>query len=186
MAAVIAVSMMCASWAGAQDRPIRLAQASADTASPTFAIEKVLIERARGSGAVEDYEAYLTAFPDGVFSEFAKMEIATLTPTPEETPTEAGPPTFSSIISEGEAPVLGASISKLIEGSPLHAPIEGLPDEVWKGKTCSECHDWTQEALCDQGAFYANKDPERMSSQLHPYGGDFKRAVKAWFDAGCL
>lgn len=167
--------------------------------------EEAMIARAQASGAVSDYEAYLAQFPDGVFAELARSEIATkaardpiadddvevAAAAPDPQPAQGvAPPPASDVAFEtplvSELPDLnGLSIADLIEGAPLHAPIEGLPEALWKDQTCSNCHDWTREALCDQATVYRDSDILRTSRVLHPYGGDFKGALRDWAGNDC-
>ena len=90
-------------------------------------------------------------------------------------------PSFNEPL-QSESPVIdGRSISGLVTGYPLFAPFEGLPDSAWKGRTCSGCHQWTQQDLCRQGNTYADNIP----SKLHPYGGPFKEFLQLWAITGC-
>lgn len=78
------------------------------------------------------------------------------------------------------------SIQELSQGSPLYPPFEGLPDKMWKGQDCSNCHGWEKANLCEQGSFYAGKDDDALSRHKHPYGGSFKATLKQWAERGCL
>jgi len=166
--------------------------------------ETELIEIARGSGLAADYEAYLATFPNGIFAELAQFELTTLaaaaaTPPAETTAPPAASATGTAEVIEEEAATLafttplttggegvqGRSIEALVKGSPLFAPIEGIPDELWKGQPCSACHNWTKAALCEQGTTYLAQSGERALSKPHPYGGPFKRALRVWAKAGC-
>lgn len=77
------------------------------------------------------------------------------------------------------------SILELSKGSPLYAPIEGLPEAYWKDEVCSNCHNWTQANLCEQGQFYLAQDSSPADRTKHPYGGSFKEALRLWASAGC-
>ena len=92
---------------------------------------------------------------------------------------------FAMPLTAGPPSILGLSIAQLIQGSPLYAPIEGLPKAVWQGKTCSNCHKWTQPALCDQGKFYVKEGDAVVALPQHPMGGEFKLVLKAWASQGC-
>ncbi len=99
--------------------------------------------------------------------------------------TEQTPVSFTSPLTTGGPEIEGQSLQQLIEGSPLFTPIEGIPEELWKDKQCSSCHNWTQEDLCVQGNTYVDdKSPDAMVKQ-HPYGGGFKRNLKAWAASAC-
>lgn len=175
---------------------------AAETAAPTprtkspGAREQELINAAQASGALADYEAYLAEFPDGVFAEFAVNEIASLrenqaaaTETPDAAPAEPatapGVVRYDLPLTSGVAEITGKTIAEVTEGSPLFPPIEGLPDEVWKGKHCSDCHQWTREALCTQANVYVTANGERSLDKQHPFGGSFKKNLKTWAADGC-
>lgn len=84
----------------------------------------------------------------------------------------------------GEPDIATRSISELITGSPKFPPIEGLPEAVWKDKTCAACHQWEQANLCDQAKTYV-ADKSRTIEKQHPYGGTFKNALRLWAEQGC-
>ena len=71
----------------------------------------------------------------------------------------------------------------LTDTFPLHPPIEGLPEELWK-QGCSACHNWDKTTLCAQGNVYA-KDPKMITRLPHPFGAPFKVAVMEWAKNGC-
>lgn len=165
--------------------------------------ERDLIERARTAGTAEAYRAYLDAYPDGAFSELARLELQTIEESgprtdpiadppvvavqPEPAPPPAGLPetiAFTDPIGAGAPEIATRSIAQLIEGSPIYPPIEGLPDAVWKEKTCSSCHQWQQANLCDQAQTYV-ADRTRALSKQHPYGGAFKEVLRVWAEGGC-
>jgi uncharacterized caspase-like protein len=165
---------------------------------------------ASASGTLEAYQDFLLAYPSSTFVEAVNAEIAALaasaaraaTPAVPDPPPpaavvegpvdpaliaeiEAEPITFSAPLRVGTADMIGKTIEELIKSSPLYAPIEGLPEEVWLGKHCSDCHQWTQAALCDQGTFYINdKDFAAVTTQ-HPLGGAFRVALREWAVDGC-
>ncbi|MGI9318762.1 MAG: caspase family protein [bacterium] len=92
---------------------------------------------------------------------------------------------FDSPLTEGGSEVVGKSIAELVEGNPLHPPIEGLPESVWRDQSCSNCHNWTKEALCTQSQVYTGENAEKSLVKKHPYGGSFKRNLKVWALSGC-
>lgn len=177
--------------------------------------EETLIGIAQQSGKKEDYEAYLEAFPKGTYAELAAFELtilaekaqqagqtqtAALAPEPEPAPeptvnpeatrttTSAAPEgdlTFRQPLTIGNAQIIGRSIEQLINGSPIFPPIEGLPEELWKDQKCTNCHEWTQEALCTQGKTYVDASNTRAVEKSHPYGGSFKQSVRRWASTGC-
>lgn len=168
--------------------------------------EQAMIAQAQASGLSVDYQAYLDAFPNGVFAELARSEVATLAakdpddrvdPNTVDTAALApaqpaapevrsqGPIEFDQPLTLADPDLNGSSIAQLILGSPRFPPIEGLPDEIWKDKTCSTCHEWTAQALCDQAQSYLTAAGERSLSHQHPYGGVFKNTLKTWAQEGC-
>lgn len=167
--------------------------------------EKELIDIARTSGKAADYEAYLSVFPNGVYAELAKFELdiiakkvakastptelAAAVPTPdaEEVPKveRSSAVSFGSPVIGGAEQITGLNFEQIIQISPLFAPIEGLPEPVWKEKSCSNCHAWTRAALCDQGKTYLKANAERSLNKQHPFGGSFKQHLRHWADTGC-
>ena len=182
-----------------------------ETPVPTgpTAEETALIEAAQASGSADDYEAYLDAFPNGAFADFARAEMeaarakaaatAEMATTQEESapeePTQMAsrgtdgigsvPITFEGELQFGSPEIVGQSIAGLMTASPLFPPIEGLPDEVWKGKACSDCHQWERENLCEHGGRYLALSAQRSLGKEHPFGGSFKHTLRAWAAGGC-
>ena len=92
---------------------------------------------------------------------------------------------FDQPIPFGPVPVNGHSLAEITTTfTPLFAPIEGLPDEVWKGKHCTSCHQWNHERLCEQAATYV-KAPRFALRIQHPFGGTLKVAMMRWAKSGC-
>ncbi|MEM7438316.1 MAG: hypothetical protein AAF393_01865 [Pseudomonadota bacterium] len=104
-----------------------------------------------------------------------------------DTPGDGGPKavTFSEPITGYTPDVEGKSLEDLLNGSPLHAPIDGLPDTLWKDKACSTCHQWSREDLCEQGKRYVSGALDLALTKPHPYGGGFKQSVNDWANQGC-
>jgi hypothetical protein len=111
--------------------------------------------------------------------------------TNEPAPTEPvfeeplSPVKFSEPLTTGGSVVQGRTLEELITGSPLFAPIEGLPAAQWEGKTCTTCHQWSRKDLCDQGKRYLDPAGAEALSKQHPYGGGFKHNVRSWASTGC-
>lgn len=168
--------------------------------------ERGLISTAQSTGAIEDYRAYLEAYPDGVFAELAATEIATraakdpeapagglaaaILTAPPETKAETSPPAALDVTMDTPLPLddpalAGKSIAQLIGGTPRYPPIENLPEELWKGQPCSNCHQWHQESLCTQAQTYIAASGTRALGKEHPYGGGFKRVLRDWANGGC-
>lgn len=171
--------------------------------------ERDMIETARREGTASAYQTYLDAYPNGAFAELARLELQTIVnkeqstdpvanqPQQEDAPAiaEQGSPAadpgepsaviaFNAPLAMGEPDIATRSISELITGSPKFPPIEGLPEAVWKDKTCAACHQWEQANLCDQAKTYV-ADKSRTIEKQHPYGGTFKNALRLWAEQGC-
>ncbi|MEM9583116.1 MAG: caspase family protein [Pseudomonadota bacterium] len=187
-----------------EDQPVpRAAAPSAPKPAPAPDIEMELMEVARASGSKADYEAYLDAYPDGIFAEMVRIEIAALEekelaalsivePEPERdepvTAQESNVPLpvfFDQPMPEGIEEILGKTIMQAAAGNPLFSPIEGLPPEAWQTKVCSDCHQWTRDDLCAQANTYVAQSETRALDKMHPYGGSFKRNLKTWAQGGC-
>ncbi|MEH6836626.1 MULTISPECIES: caspase family protein [Falsihalocynthiibacter] len=183
------------------------AQVAAPTVEPevaentgSIADEEALIGAAQSSGKSEDYEAYLEAYPNGIYAELAGFEQDILAQKAAAAAAPVAVPessvaavessqqdvTFTTPLTSQDPEVVGRSIAQLIEGSPAFPPFEGLPEEAWNGKTCSNCHEWTAEALCTQGKTYLLASNERSLSKSHPLGGAFKQGLRHWAGGGCL
>jgi hypothetical protein len=167
--------------------------------------EQQMFETAQSAASIAGYEGYLNAFPNGVFAEFATQEILAIrkkngtdpvgegvTPAPDVSVVQAPMPvapseiiTFTSVLPSELAVVSGKSIQDMIKMSPLYPPIEGLPDEYWKDKSCSNCHQWTLDRLCTQANAYLSLNMQRSLDKKHPFGGALKRNLKAWAAGGC-
>ena len=168
--------------------------------------EQALFEAAQADPSETSWGAYLQAFPQGTFAEFAQQELAALRekngtdpvgpgsgdmdkplpPTPTEHVETPGIVTFESPLVSEVSEVNGKSIAELIGASPIFPPIEGLPEQLWKGQHCSNCHEWTRERICTQAETYLSLNMQRSLDKAHPFGGALKRNLKAWAAGGCL
>ncbi|EAQ03136.1 hypothetical protein OB2597_13368 [Pseudooceanicola batsensis HTCC2597] len=173
-----------------------------DVATPAGS-EAEMMEIARASGAIADYQAYLDAYPEGVFAELVKIEIAAIRERqakdperPAEPRQQAAAPApapvpvdydvfFDRPLEHGAAEIVGKTIMEVATSSPVFPPIEGLPEELWKEQSCSNCHQWTRADLCEQAKFYNREVAARSLQKEHPFGGSFKRNLKIWADGGC-
>jgi uncharacterized caspase-like protein len=185
------------------DRIVDAERAPAAKPVDTTAEQERLIGLAQSTGNVADYETYLAAFPEGIYAEFAAFELKILAEKAERATAQdqteeqvvvasraAAPPmgpelTFLMPFTSGDPAIMGKSIEELVTGSPLFSPIEGLPEELWKEQNCSNCHQWTKDALCTQGTTYVNAGNDEAVSKQHPYGGGFKLNLRAWASGGC-
>jgi hypothetical protein len=170
--------------------------------------EQDMMAKAQTSGDPAGYQAYIDAYPAGIFSELARTELkaiaerlaaATPPPTVAAAPEAAAPSpqpstdggslpgsvSFSVALQNVATEIDGRSIEQLIAGSPLYPPIEGLPEEAWKGQTCSNCHAWTRVALCDQARTYLSASAARSLQKPHPLGAAFKSVLGIWASGDC-
>jgi len=159
---------------------------------------------AQQDGSLAVYQEFAARYPDGIFIEAARSEIAALESAaaaaaaaaaeplqplvPDDTPdvvAEDRAVTFGGIMTTGSEVEIGNSIELLIQGSPLFPPFEGLPEELWKDQTCTSCHEWTRDALCTQATVYTGQNAQRSLALEHPYGTAFKQTLRAWAAGGC-
>jgi hypothetical protein len=162
---------------------------------PPDAAEQADFESAQAAASEESWAGFLERHPDSVFREIAESELAAMREKAGKDP-DANPPGgaappltldlfFDQPLTGAGSNVEGKSIATLITGSPLFPPFEGIPEHLWKGQTCSNCHHWDQPALCDQGKFYVRTEADDGLGAIHPYGGEFRRVLKAWAAQGC-
>ncbi len=93
------------------------------------------------------------------------------------------PVLFDVPVNFGDPAIDGKSIAQLIQGKPHFSPVEGLDKSVWDNQ-CSNCHQWTEERLCDQAKTYVTNDVSVLRLQ-HPLGTRFKVALGRWAQNGC-
>ena len=169
------------------------------------AAEQAMFEAALAKQNKADFQAFIDAYPVGVYTEMAQAELAALVadqatdPQPEAEeqvvvaePTapvvrqpEPGPITYASPLDVSLDMLNGRSLSDVTQLSPMFPPIEGLPESYWKDQTCSNCHQWTQDTLCTQANVYLGLNMQRSLEKQHPFGGALKRALKSWAAGGC-
>lgn len=98
-------------------------------------------------------------------------------------PENFGPFAFDTALQLGDPILDGRTLPELIVGTPAYPPFEGLPDELWKGQSCTGCHQWTREALCTQSKTYQTAQAERSltaAAEAHPYGANFRKVLRRW------
>jgi hypothetical protein len=157
--------------------------------------DETLWNTVRNSGDPAQLQSYLTAFPNGAHRAEAEAALAALAAGQGGTTAGNGGGTtapqgsmlvtFSGPIQSGEPQIVGKSIEQLIAGGPLFPPFEGIPDELWKGQHCTNCHQWNRDRLCEQAQFYLQGDAARSLEKPHPLGLSFKQVLKAWAAGGC-
>ena len=166
------------------------------TFAPTASDEEHLWAGVSGSRDPVQIKLFLKAYPKTTHRAEAEVLLAALLPPPTGISPEQVDPdlqaaiaaqtvTFGGKLTLGPADIAGNTIEGLIKGSPMYSPIDGLPVEAWQGKHCTDCHQWTQAALCDQGKFYVKEDPPVALLAQHPLGGAFKLTLRQWASAGC-
>lgn len=170
--------------------------------------EQRMFEAVQANPTVEGYQGYLDAYPNGTFSEFAKEEVVALTANTnhdpvgegvtepkaeeaeqialaEQTRATPGPVKYDLPLSAPGSVIDGILLSNLFNLSPQFPPIPDLPEEYWKTQTCSNCHEWTRDRLCEQSNVYLNLSAQPSLEKEHPFGGALKRNLKQWAAGGC-
>lgn len=146
--------------------------------------EQALFEAAQVSGLPADFVTYLLRYPEGTYAAAARFELqlaGVAPPPPPQTDI-----TFTTPLAQGADGVKGRSIKDLLTtGTPLFSPIDGLPDEVWKDKPCTTCHQWTAADLCEQGRTLNRPEMADRLALPHPFGPEFKLALRAFSTGGC-
>lgn len=172
--------------------PVDVAELSKKRSS-TLASDRTEQEAPSAIGNVAALQDYLKKNPNGEYAEQARAKLGFATTSQAATPGVGnllilpGEPSlvFDVPLKSGPHPVVGKSLKELAKGQPMFSPIEGLDPKVWKGKSCSNCHQWDKVTLCDQGSVYARSEPGHMLRKQHPYGGPFKLALRNWSEGGC-
>lgn len=150
--------------AAATPEPKAPEPAPAPTASDTAADEKLMYDMALADKSAIGLKTYIEAYPDGIYARRAQDQIAALEPAaaapapapklvelepmpaPNPSAEKSAVPdetlltTLNTPLTTGDERVRGATIAELIKDSPSFPPIEGLPNELWKDQTCSNCH----------------------------------------------
>jgi hypothetical protein len=181
---------------------------AAPVAAGPSADEQSMFEATQANPTIENYRDYLTAFPSGTYSEFAKEELAALEaktnldpvgkgvtePAADQgqeivvaaqTRATAGVVRYDLPLSAPGSPIDGVLLSNLFTLSPQFPPIPDLPEEYWKSVTCSNCHEWTRDRLCEQSNVYLNLSAQPSMEKQHPFGGSLKQNLKQWAAGGC-
>lgn len=177
--------------------------APAPPAAPSE-METQMFSAAQETQSIAAYEAYLQSYPEGTYAEIAQTEIAALSAGTDQDPagpevakaqpepaapaapvTEAGPVTFASPLRLDVPGLAGKTLAEVVQLTPVFPPVEGLPESYWKNQTCSSCHQWTRDRLCDQAETYLSLNMQRSLSKQHPFGGALKRSLKSWAAGGC-
>ncbi|MBT8153156.1 caspase family protein [Epibacterium ulvae] len=153
--------------------------------------EMAMYKEAEASQSIEALEAYLRTYPQGAHLTAVQAAIEALRAEAEVQNASAVPiaafatVTYDTQLDAGLSEIAGRSMAELITGTPNYAPFEGLPEEVWKGQSCSNCHDWNRDRLCEQGQRYQVTASARSLHKPHPFGGQFKTVLRAWADNSC-
>lgn len=151
-----------------------------------YTVQRDMILAAKASQSAAEYQAYLAAYPQGLFATQAKSALALIALAPPAAAlSDLAGLTFTTPFPSGEH-VQGKSIAQLIAtATPQFAPIEGLPDEAWQGKSCANCHAWNEASLCDQAKTYTKPEAAENLAKPHPLGETFKIGLKEWALGGC-
>lgn len=154
----------------------------APAAQTGLTTEEQAFASARADGSAQAFQVYLQAYPEGVFSELARSELARLRQGAAGAPQDLA---FADPMASSLPELSGRSIAEVIGMSPIYPPIPGLPEAVWQNKPCSNCHQWSEAALCEQASRYLVAQSERSLNKPHPFGGGFKTALRDWAAGGC-
>lgn len=156
--------------------------------------DRLMFDLAMSDDTIHSYEVYLQSFPNGQFAEQAterlaalQIEADTVTRKAESNAsvTASDIVTLNTRLTAGNSHVRGRTIQELIDSSPQFPPIEDLPEALWKDQTCSSCHQWTPQALCDQGETYVQRPAAGNLAKEHPFGGGLKLNLRRWAMDGC-
>ncbi|SHH00721.1 caspase family protein [Marivita hallyeonensis] len=170
--------------------------------------EQKMFEALQENPTLAGYEEFVATFPNSAFVEFANQEIAALRsqtstdpvgegvtePEPEtetvaalseRSTAEPSVVTFDTPLVAPGSIIDGILLSELTNLSPQFPPIPDLPEEFWKEQTCSNCHEWNRERLCEQSNVYLNLSGQRSLEKAHPFDGILKRNLRQWAAGGC-
>lgn len=136
------------------------------------------------TGSDDELAAFSSLYPDYELSE--QVAAVDAESGNEAELTLLRPIVFSAPISGAGEPLEGLTIGEIIKLKPKHSPIEGLPSAAWENKTCANCHNWNEAALCEHGKRYQGDIWNRAGEKAHPLGGSFKKVIRAWAADGCL
>ena len=172
-----------------------LATALSMTASSALAgtteIEEQFWEFATSSGSIESLEAFMANYPDSPRNAEAQELIAALQDDERRRKLEelifarVGMVRYDEPMNFGNDGTIGVSLANIVTTAPMFPPIEDLPEEVWKGKLCISCHQWTRADLCTQAKTYISKKPVKYQEKQHPFGGMLKINMRNWALGDC-
>lgn len=154
-------------------------------------LETIMWELVQSEDDLANVETFIENFPDSEHIEEAKeiaerLRVQQDVSAMDESIFEIiGSVTYTTPLAFGNEHTIGRSLAELITTSPAFPPIEGLPDELWKDRTCSTCHQWTRDDFCSQASTYVSKDPKKYREKMHPFGGMMKINMRNWAQNGC-
>ena len=154
-------------------------------------IEEQFWEFASSSGSIESLEAFVTNYPESPRAAEAQELIAGLQDDERRRKLEklifarVGSVRYDEPMNFGNDGTIGVSLANIVTTAPMFPPIEGLPDEVWHGKLCINCHQWTRADLCTQAKTYIMKKPVKYQEKQHPFGGMLKINMRNWAIGDC-
>jgi len=165
--------------------PVAVANASSE-------LEDQLWAFASQVGSVDALQSFIERFPDSERIPEATALLAAFEENESRRLMEdhvfnwVGDVTFTDPLLFGNARIIGSSLEQIIaEGKPMFPPFPDLPDELWKGQTCSNCHSWTRENLCTQAKNYLKQEPTRYQVKKHPFDGALKINLRFWAKGDC-
>lgn len=146
---------------------------------------------AKSSGSIESLESFVETYPSSPHVSEAENLIAGLQDDDRRRALEEmifsriGSVRYDLPMNFGNEGTIGRSLSTIFSTAPMFPPIEGLPDEIWKDKSCNSCHQWTRADLCVQAQTYIEKKPVKYQEKQHPFGGMLKINMRSWALGGC-
>ncbi|MEX0284720.1 MAG: caspase domain-containing protein [Paracoccaceae bacterium] len=150
-------------------------------------VERDMYDLARMLDTREGYDIYLRRFPNGAGAKDAKDRKFALAQEVEAATrhSEQEPVTLRSTLTVGNAAVRGYTLEALLSGTALYPPDEAGLEETWQEQTCSECHTWSLDELCELAGSYLKRPPSGNLAQQHPFGGGLKLNMRRWAKHGC-
>ncbi len=154
-------------------------------------LEQMMWELVASSNSVESVEAFIEAYPDSPHISDAQETLAKLKQSDAGQSLEdqifrsIGAVSYSAPLAFGNERLIGKNLSEIVQTHPEYPPIAGLPDAVWKEKTCQSCHTWTRADLCTQANTYVAMDPQKYREKMHPFGGLLKINLRNWAQNDC-
>lgn len=154
-------------------------------------LESIMWDLATTTEDLRNVEAFIENFPESEHLAAARALADDIRARERATSLEdtifdtLGAVTYTSPLAFGDENIIGHTLENITELSPAYPPVEGLPEEYWKGQACKSCHQWTRDDLCNQAQTYVSKEPGKYRGKEHPFGGLLKINLRNWAQNGC-